>query len=667
MVYYYCTNLHVCTYSDVSTAPSFEAPSHEANLLGRRGIAFIASNCHTHSGRTDYIEILMRHTKVNSYGACLHNTDWPDNLENTARQSSDYSFGKIQVMKNYTFTVVISNSICDGYVDEKLDDAYNAGTIPIVLGSPTVHLYDFNLALGLEHPSMILIENFPSPKALAEFLEELDGDEDSLSLYHQFRNIKLRAKREGTKFIVPLKGTKEFESNPHEPECFACMKASELKRTSSSSLHEARPLRCHGHWSNRLREMSWTTQTEEAIGLLQETRERLRISQVDHKNSYNHRLELLTTKVRVLLDVCWSDLKMITESTEYTPQSLSKKWRSHNIECGLQMAKLLHRQSQSINPYQSRFPESDIDKQSSLPLSLWEHTTQLWSYLWSGPFSTQESASTVSETNIGSCSIWETPEAEPAPPAGDWGGSDQPNHERWCVVKFQDGKTFKALDKIKIHYHGDHQPTCQAFMDVRFANGMMSMGHALNVIQSKSQVMEVPQDAGEVAYMLIRYNATACPQTILSFTFSVSKLISAPTKLYAADINKRHNSATSTILPNKNAKHIDVFKWDVIQDPVFWFSKNRSDAPGGHDQLIQSRFYQWLHSLLFARWVVKNTGSLSTKVDTQKLDDQNIQFKMPHRGWLVPQQRVKVTESLLMQSKTLPKKPVSVYTQLDIK
>jgi len=50
-------------------------------------------------------------------------------------------------------------------VDEKLDDAFQAGTIPVVLGSPFIAMYDFNLAMGLQHPAMIHIEDFPSPKA----------------------------------------------------------------------------------------------------------------------------------------------------------------------------------------------------------------------------------------------------------------------------------------------------------------------------------------------------------------------------------------------------------------------------------------------------------------------------------------------------------------------
>ena len=36
---------------------------------------------------------------------------------------------------SYKFVLVMSNSLCDGFTDEKLEDAYVAGAVPIVLGA----------------------------------------------------------------------------------------------------------------------------------------------------------------------------------------------------------------------------------------------------------------------------------------------------------------------------------------------------------------------------------------------------------------------------------------------------------------------------------------------------------------------------------------------------
>ena len=149
---------HFAPYADVSTQPLMDASTEAVDVASRRGIVFIASNCESHSGRDEYTEALMHHMHVTSYGACLHNQDWPKtvcrvtdlatktsrlwangcpekhplassssssssssaersyeeiDLE-SERDSEDYQQGKKMVMQNFSFSVVISNSICDG-------------------------------------------------------------------------------------------------------------------------------------------------------------------------------------------------------------------------------------------------------------------------------------------------------------------------------------------------------------------------------------------------------------------------------------------------------------------------------------------------------------------------------------------------------------------------
>ena len=157
-------------------------------------------------------------------------------------------------MQRYTFSVVISNSLCDGYTDEKLQNAYDSGTIPLVLGSPSIRNVDFNLALGLEHPSMIYLEEFPSPKAtpnpntnpdpapnpnphllpqplpkaLGQFLEVLASDEEALERYHAFRQLARRRKQRGLTDLETSSLPRDVKPRHKAgtPECFACMEAS---------------------------------------------------------------------------------------------------------------------------------------------------------------------------------------------------------------------------------------------------------------------------------------------------------------------------------------------------------------------------------------------------------------------------------------------------------
>lgn len=68
---------HFAPYADVSTQPLMDASIDKVDVTARSGIVFIASNCNSHSGRDEYTQGLMQHMPVTSYGACLHNQDWP--------------------------------------------------------------------------------------------------------------------------------------------------------------------------------------------------------------------------------------------------------------------------------------------------------------------------------------------------------------------------------------------------------------------------------------------------------------------------------------------------------------------------------------------------------------------------------------------------------------
>lgn len=66
-------------------------------------VAFVASNCNTASDRDVYVSELMRHIRVDSYGACLHNMDFPkeadpDNPVNS-RENNDFAIGKNAVTR----------------------------------------------------------------------------------------------------------------------------------------------------------------------------------------------------------------------------------------------------------------------------------------------------------------------------------------------------------------------------------------------------------------------------------------------------------------------------------------------------------------------------------------------------------------------------------------
>ena len=76
------------------------------------------------------------------------------------------------VVAKYKFAIAFENAICHDYITEKYWRPLYAGTVPIVRGSPTIKDW------APTEQSIILADDFDSPKELAEFLLKLDRDDD---------------------------------------------------------------------------------------------------------------------------------------------------------------------------------------------------------------------------------------------------------------------------------------------------------------------------------------------------------------------------------------------------------------------------------------------------------------------------------------------------------
>jgi hypothetical protein len=86
-------------------------------------VVLFTSNCKAAGAtqRYKYIEELMKHIEVHSYGSCLKNRDepsmpndptWPPIAQRRAR--------KIKVLSNYKFYLAFENAPIDDYVSEKV-------------------------------------------------------------------------------------------------------------------------------------------------------------------------------------------------------------------------------------------------------------------------------------------------------------------------------------------------------------------------------------------------------------------------------------------------------------------------------------------------------------------------------------------------------------------
>lgn len=100
------------------------------DLLDRKFCSFVVSNdkCKL---RNDIAKALMEYKPVDCPGQCLHNIDIPWFGGYGAKNNGS----KQRLLGMYKFNICAENSNTDGYITEKLLDAYRALTVPIYWGS----------------------------------------------------------------------------------------------------------------------------------------------------------------------------------------------------------------------------------------------------------------------------------------------------------------------------------------------------------------------------------------------------------------------------------------------------------------------------------------------------------------------------------------------------
>ncbi len=129
---------------------SWERPKFEH--IVKKEILYLYSNCKTASNRDEFAVKLSSPLtttsgsrsvpettiKLKAYGKCLKNSEWPHDISDNGRNSKRWEFAKAKLSKGFLFELVAMNSLCESYLDEKLQMALKSGSIPIVLAAPNV-------------------------------------------------------------------------------------------------------------------------------------------------------------------------------------------------------------------------------------------------------------------------------------------------------------------------------------------------------------------------------------------------------------------------------------------------------------------------------------------------------------------------------------------------
>lgn len=176
-----------------------EVPTHQKSTGSGLGLVFyLQSDCNPPSDRDSYVQQLMKYISVDSYGKCLHNRDLPSHLVDPLTFNSKEI---LSLIAKYKFTIAFENARCHDYITEKFWRPLYAGSVPIAFGSPTIKDW------APTNQSIIVAEDFESPKDLAKFLHHLDQDETEYERYLEFKrtgisNPRLINSMRGREWVV---------------------------------------------------------------------------------------------------------------------------------------------------------------------------------------------------------------------------------------------------------------------------------------------------------------------------------------------------------------------------------------------------------------------------------------------------------------------------------
>ncbi|XP_059821339.1 alpha-(1,3)-fucosyltransferase 10 [Hypanus sabinus] len=159
-------------------------PLSEKNRLREHlaPLVYVQSDCDPPSDRDSYVRELMKYIQVDSYGECLHNKDLPTGLKDPTAMDDDAFYW---ILAQYKFILAFENAVCDDYITEKLWRPFKLGAVPVYYGSPSV-------ADWLpSNKSAILVGSFTHPKELADYIIQLDGDDQSYEVFLEWKQEDL--------------------------------------------------------------------------------------------------------------------------------------------------------------------------------------------------------------------------------------------------------------------------------------------------------------------------------------------------------------------------------------------------------------------------------------------------------------------------------------------
>uniref|UniRef100_A0A182N516 Fucosyltransferase n=1 Tax=Anopheles dirus TaxID=7168 RepID=A0A182N516_9DIPT len=138
-----------------------------------RKVAWFVSNCGARNGRLQYAHELQKYIQVDIYGAC--------GTFKCSRSTAERCFEILD--RDYKFYLAFENSNCKDYITEKFFvNALTRNVLPIVMGARPE-----DYEASSPQKSYIHVDEFGSPKELAEYLQLLDRNDELYNSYFKWK------------------------------------------------------------------------------------------------------------------------------------------------------------------------------------------------------------------------------------------------------------------------------------------------------------------------------------------------------------------------------------------------------------------------------------------------------------------------------------------------
>jgi len=203
---------------------------------GYASIVYVQSGCEAPSKRDIWVQELMEHIQVDSFGSCLHNKELPVDMVGSEQMENKDFF---QLLSRYKFVLSMENAICQDYVTEKFWRTLNVGSVPIYLGAPNIEEFLPN------NKSAILIKDYESPEAVANLIKYLNTNDQAYEEYLEhkthgsFHNTWLESQVRDRSWGVSAEQQMDLGNSVKHFQCLVCNRIASNAKFSAAGFKPA--------------------------------------------------------------------------------------------------------------------------------------------------------------------------------------------------------------------------------------------------------------------------------------------------------------------------------------------------------------------------------------------------------------------------------------------